>query len=323
MLNLEVGKKYITKHNSPIVITAFEFDGTKYTKVYATWPSGNTYSVNNPEHIVKIFSLDVGDEVSNTNDGPYYKVISIDGDCFKTKDLPGLWATKHIFKIKKRLPKVGEIVWLNFNDRNEFKVSEVYPREGKFKVNGVRFKGTVTKFKIVSQWLMDKFFTNEDVVNFGFDLYAEELPPIFKYIEDPMLVSKGTILFKTLKNRNGRYYEPSMLDKAYKDFMMEQTYYRAVLAGPPGTILAAPIVTHNGITEKYLTTGEKMKVTDFDKENLKAGKEDAIAKKKEYEREQAQLVYARLLTTLDEINARIKNLEAQKKAVEKEMAEFD
>lgn len=77
------------------------------------------------------------------------------------------------------------------------------------------------------------------------------------------------------------------------------------------------------IKELDITKGELVDMKNFEKENMQAGKADAIAKKKEYERVESEKRYTILLNQLDSVNAQIKALEEQKKQIETEMAKFD
>lgn len=77
------------------------------------------------------------------------------------------------------------------------------------------------------------------------------------------------------------------------------------------------------IKELNTTKGELVDMRNFEKENMQAGKADAIAKRKEYERIESEKRYTVLMNQLDSVEAQIKSLEAQRKAIQEEMAKFE
>jgi len=96
--DLTLGHYYITSYNTVIQITQI-----RGNRVYAMWPSKREYEVRNPEeNIIESLNVDIGDEVSFTQYGNFFKVTGV--TCFSVwvDGLPYQKPIKAIYKIKRK-----------------------------------------------------------------------------------------------------------------------------------------------------------------------------------------------------------------------------
>jgi hypothetical protein len=355
---LKVGEKYITDHDTPIVITDLK-DVNGWKEVWAEWPSKKKHQVKKFEDsIVKHYSLHVGDQIALERDGKFYFVDSITEHGMKLQGSIFHYSPNQITicKIKKRKLVPGDVIWTQGNDNYEYLVHSVFAQDGSFAISGSRKRGSAKQFSselhkrlvayshLVGPVNCHTFKTEKNKSDNP--CYEVDIDPVS--VEDMRRQMEAAKCFGRLEPIRLTHTKPELTPIEWFNQIGKNLTYPSsqTIKVPkiPGTVLAKPITFDYCDTNPYvlyvkkqidglselakqhnvpIITGEqKMKITDFDKDNLKAGKEDALAKKKQWEREQADQAYTQLLNQLDSINTRMKILEAEKKIIETEMAKF-
>lgn len=263
---------YITSHNTVIQITQI-----RGNRVYAMWPSEREYEVSNPEeNIIESFNVDIGDEVSFTQHGNFFKVtgvtrfsvrVEVNGDGFLEKP------KKTIYKIKKMKIAYKEVE------------SKVIRRDlcsrGKWA-------------KAVEQ------LQRGDIIHCSGN-------EVYEYIFDGWSVS------------NQAAYKISKCRKKYSKGEWEN--YPTVRDNVTAEITAIYKMDSKEETKTQEIQMEK-DWKEFDKDNLKAGMEDAKAEIAARQRATAKAKYTEIFNKLERTNDEIERLIKIKTGLEEELTLF-